>query len=144
MIALRNGNIEEVVALIAQFPEFDQLHPVAEYKKRLHGIPHLILLACDQDRPVACKVGYQRDQDGSFYSWMGGVHPAYRRQGLALRLAEAQESWARSQGYRLIRFKTRNRHRNMLLFAINRGFRICGFEAFNDPAESRIWLEKEL
>ena len=59
-------------------------------------------------------------------------------------LAQARESWARSQGYRLIRFKTRNRHRNMLLFALANGFRICGFDAFDDPAESRIWLEKVL
>lgn len=143
-ITLRQGMIGEVVALIHRMPEFDRPHPATEYENRLAGVPHLILLACDGDLPVACKVGYERQQDGSFYSWMGGVHPDYRRQGLALRLAEAQEAWARAQGYQLIRFKTRNRHRNMLLFAIGRGFRVCGFEAFPDPAESRIWLEKVL
>ncbi len=142
---IRQGTIEEVVNLIDQFPEFDQPHPASEYKKRfVGGIPHLILIACIEDKPVACKVGYQREVDGSFYSWMGGVHPEYRRLGLARQLAEAQEVWAQSKGYRLIRFKTRNRHQKMLLFAIGRGFRICGYEPLPDPGESRIWLEKVL
>ena len=90
------------------------------------------------------KVGYDRDQDGSYYSWLGGVMPAFRRKGVALALAEAQEAWAKEQGFQSIRFKTRNRHKNMLHFALSRGFNIVGFEAHEDIGESRIWLEREL
>lgn len=143
-IHIRSGSISEVVSLIGTLPEFDRPHPASTYETRLSKRPHLVLIAAEGDRPVACKVGYEREQDGSFYSWMGGVHPDFRRKGLARQLAEAQEAWAREQGYQLIRFKTRNRHRKMLLFAIGRGFRICGYEPFSDPMESRIWLEKEL
>jgi GNAT superfamily N-acetyltransferase len=91
---------------------------------------------------VGFKVGYQREIDGSFYSWMGGVLPDFRRRHVARLLAEAQEKWAAGHGYRRITCKTRNRHKAMLLFALKNGFRITAVEPQPDPDENRIWLEK--
>jgi predicted GNAT superfamily acetyltransferase len=108
----------------------------------MKGVTHLILVAYAGDLPVAFKVGYQ--QEDYFYSWLGGVLPDYRRRGLAKRLAVRQESWARAHAYTSITFKTRNQHKNMLIFALRNGFDIIGFREKETIAANRILLRKAL
>jgi len=135
---------KDAFLLSLQIPEFDDPYPEEEYHRRLTGIKHLVLVAYVDGQPVGFKVGYERDTDGSFYSWMGGVLPAFRGKGIARRLARRQEAWARGQGYRSIRLKTRRKHQAMLQFALEDGFRITGSVPKNPPQESRIMLEKTL
>ncbi|MFK7921841.1 MAG: GNAT family N-acetyltransferase [Bacteroidia bacterium] len=137
-------SIERVVSLSLMLPEFHKPYSALVYKARLAEVPHLILIKRLDDQDVAFKVGYERKKDGSFYSWMGGVLPQARRKGIALDLALEQERWAKAQGYRSIKFKTLNRHKKMLHFALGRGFDIIGVDAFPERGENRIWLEKEL
>ena len=75
---------------------------------------------------------------------MGGVLPTYRRRNVAQRLAETQEEWARQQGYKTVTFKTRNQHKNMLLFALKRGFNVIGFKEKGNVETNRIVLQKVL
>lgn len=141
-LKIKEADIETVVALSQQIPEFTQPHGREEYYKRLTGVPHLLLVAYIENKPVAFKVGYERA--GIFYSWMGGVLPAYRRLGIAQALADAQENWAKAQGYPHITFKTRNSHRGMLLFAIQNGFQIISVEQRERIQDYRILLRKVL
>jgi predicted GNAT superfamily acetyltransferase len=143
-IEIRAGSIEEVVQLSRQIPEFINPHPATEYYQRLSGKKHLILTACVDDRPIGFKVGYDKESDGSFYSWMGGVSPAYRQQQVAKQLALTQEKWARENGFTSIRFKTRNRHKAMLVFALKNQFQIITVEPRETIEEYRILLEKRL
>ncbi len=142
LIQIKEADIEAVVGLSQQIPEFNQPHDATEYKKRLTGVNHLILIAYIEEQPIGFKVGYERA--GHFYSWMGGVLPAYRRLGVAQALADAQETWARSQGYLQIIFKTRNRHKAMLLFAIKNGFNMIEIEKRDAVQDYRILLQKYL
>ncbi len=139
---IRVGEITEAVWVSKQIPELKNPYAEAEYEKRLSKVPHLVLVAEDQVGLLGFKVAYERNH--FMYSWMGGVLPRGRRKGIAKALADYQETWARKQGYQLLRFKTRNYLTNMLLFALGNGFRICGHEAQPDPWQDRIWLEKEL
>lgn len=141
-IHIRRATVAEVVELSDRIPELVNPHRAEAYEGRLFGVPHLILVAEIDGLPAAFKVGYERD--GYFYSWMGGVLPAYRRRGLARALAEAQEEWAKKEGYPHLTFKTRNTHRNMLLFAIGRGFQIIELEKRERVEEHRILLRKAL
>ncbi len=142
MLQIRSCTVEEAVACSRQIPEFKKPYPAAEYEKRLSGVPHLLLLAKSGGDVAGFKAGYERE--GAFYSWMGGVHPRYRRQGVAQALAQEQENWAKAYGYRHIRFKTRNYLKPMLIFALNNGFYITAVEKRADPLTNRIWLEKVL
>lgn len=141
-ISITEGTIDMVVELSQQIPEFVNPHGAAVYQARLSKAPHLILVAFIAQKAVGFKVGYERE--GYFYSWMGGVLPAYRKLGIAQKLADAQENWARSKGYPSVTFKTRNHHKAMLLFAIKNGFDIIGVETRDVPAEHRILLQKKL
>lgn len=142
-ITIAPGDIATVVRLSEQLPEFRDPHGAAVYEQRLGGVPHLILIAWDGPAAVGFKVGYAKGSQ-AFYSWMGGVLPSHRQHGVARRLAEAQESWARDQGYTHILFKTRNSHKAMLIFALGRGFDIIGFAEKDSAADNRILLRKAL
>ena len=144
-LSIHEGTIEEVLAVYPLVPELTLPHGADEYALRFEASAcHLVLVAYDGAQPVGFKVGYQRYNDGSFYSWMGGVALSYRRHYIAQQLADAMEHWCIAKGYHSIRFKTRNRHKTMLCFALKNGFNIMGFEPTNQVEESRIWLEKRL
>jgi ribosomal protein S18 acetylase RimI-like enzyme len=75
---------------------------------------------------------------------MGGVKKNYRRLGVAQALATYQEGYAISKGYDSIILKTRNRHKNMLVFAVKSGFEIIKVLTMNSIIEHRIILKKQL
>jgi len=75
---------------------------------------------------------------------MGGVLPEFRGLGIAKILAEAQEKWAKKQGYKRLVFKTRNQHKGMLIFALKNNFNIIGFKEKESIETNRILLQKEL
>lgn len=143
-ITIKQGTIEEVVELSIQIPEFNKPYSCEEYHRRLGGIPHLTAIACIGNKAVGFKVGYERENDGSFYSWMGGILPDFRRRGVASKLADYQEKWARKQGYTKISMKTRNRLKPMLYFALSNGFNITKVDKARSVEENRIHLEKQL
>ena len=94
MIQIQAGSFQECVDLSNQIPEFDSPYELDEYEKRCAG-SHLSLNAFVDEKPIGFKVGYDRFKDGSFYSWMGGVLPKYRRQKVADTLADKQENWTK-------------------------------------------------
>ena len=142
VIKIENGKLETVVAISKKIPEFHNPHQLPTYQQRLNDVPHLILVTYVDNVPAGFKVGYERD--GYFYSWMGAILPAYRRLGLARKLAEKQEAWAKAKGYPHVTFKTRNRLKPMLLFAIGRGFDIIDIQLKATIEEHRIILRKLL
>lgn len=139
---IETADIAAAMQVAAMLPEFHNPPSAEVYRRRLSDVPHLILIARFGDQTVGFKVGYERE--GSFYSWLGGVLPQYRRQGIARQLAAAQEAWAKKKGYDSITFKTRNQHRAMLIFALNNGFQIVGFREKETVATNRILLRKPL
>ncbi len=142
-VFIRRGSFEDVLSLSEAIPEFDQPYGLKEYQQRLSGVAHLLLIAeCDGDL-AGFKIGYAKSQR-LFYSWMGGVLPAYRSRGIGSALALAQEEWLRSEGYTTVELKTRNCHRGMLIFALRSGFHITGFSQRENWTEHRIYLRKNL
>ena len=142
---IHEDKLDDAVLVSLNIPEFDDPYEMPEYLKRLHGTTHHILTSYDDDHnPIAFKIGYQRDIDGSFYSWMGGVLPNYRRKGIANNLADHQDIWAKKNGYKSIRMQTREKHIAMLALAINRGFLITNRIEQTSSSNARIWMNKPL
>ena len=141
-IQIKKGEVEEAFRLSQKMPEFEHSYPLEEYYKRLGQHKHLVLIARIADENVGFKVGYERQ--GAFYSWMGGVLPAYRQCGVAKALAGVQEEWARDEGFKKVFFKTWNRHKAMLIFSLKNGFDIVKVEPREKIEDFRIILEKQL
>lgn len=144
-VTIREGSLDEVIALYPSIPELVQPYSKERYEAQFRDSAcSLVLIACEGAQPVGFKLGYERTADGSFYSWMGGVAQNHRQSGVAGLLLQEMESWCRRQGYERLRFKTRNAHIAMLRFALKNGFRIIGFEPAVSVDQHRIWLEKPL
>ncbi|MEP3386899.1 MAG: GNAT family N-acetyltransferase [Reichenbachiella sp.] len=143
-VIVRKGSIEEVVRLSNEIPEFDNPHTAEVYKDRLTNKNHLIAIAEVERELAGFKVGYDKFSSSSFYTWMGGVLPKFRKKGVAKALADFQEQYAIEEGFDSVILKTRNRHKNMLHFALKSGFEIIEVEPRVESSESRILLKKQL
>ncbi len=141
---IREGSIEEVYALAMGIPEFENLYPKSVFEKNLGKKKSLMLIAEIENSIVGFKAGYEKEQDDSFYSWMGGVLPASRGKGIARKLAAQMEEWAVKEGYDKIKMTTRNKNKAMLLFAISNGFALTAVEERIPIGENRLFLEKVL
>ena len=102
----------------------------------------LILFAQVEGALAGFKVGY-RLEEGVFYSWIGGVRATYRKHGIARMLMERQHEWCKMHNYRVVRTKTYNRWKNMLLLNLRCGFEITG-TVEKAGSDLQIVLEKKL
>lgn len=141
---IREGSIDDVLGLAYKMPEFSDLYSRDEFERRLKTTKSLILIAESEGEMSGFKCGYERENSSSFYSWMGGVVPAFRRNGIADALLKEMERWCKNEGYQSLTFKTLNDHKSMLIFALKRGFDIIGTEKSGRDERLRIWLKKQL
>lgn len=103
----------------------------------------MALLGFEGEKLVAYKVGYEL-KDGVFYSWVGGVHPEFRKKGFAKQLMSYQHKNALEAGYSKVQTKTRMTYRGMLILNLQIGFDITGL-SFNKKIPGLvIQMEKDL
>ena len=136
-------HILNALKVLNGIPEFSTTFFHHELEKRLTDAP-VILVAYINNKPVGCKIGYNRYKTKVFYSWLGGVLPTYRKQNIAQKLLLEMEKQALQKGFTRLSFKTLNKHRNMLLFAIKNNFEIVGVEKSSVFNSLKIILEKSL
>lgn len=141
-IVIEEGSIQQAVDISRNIPELNDPYDCTEYEKRLTTDLDLILIAYWKGEPAGFKVGYKVADH--FYSWMGGVIPEFRNKAIARKLAHAQQNIVKQNGIKLITMKTRNKHKNMLLFALSNGFYITDVGKRDEGSENRILLEKIL
>lgn len=107
-------------------------------KSSLFGI-----LVYDGDRPVAYKIGFEHSVS-IFYSWIGGVHPEYRRQSIARKLIRLQHEWCKKTGFEKVRTSSENEFREMLILNLREGFDIIGTYVSGRANGPTIMFEKNL
>lgn len=137
------GCIDDVLSVDKEIPEFASHSSKKKMEERLANKKHLILIARVNGYPVAYKIGYE-EAPQEFYSWLGGVIPQYRKQGIATKLRNHQESWAKDNGYHSIGVKSMNRYAAMLQLLISSGYKIIGYEDNGDADNSKIRFKKWL
>ncbi|MGG3915077.1 GNAT family N-acetyltransferase [Rossellomorea vietnamensis] len=102
----------------------------------------LIDIAMDGSRVIGYKIGYKLDPD-TFYSWLGGVDPNYRKQGIAAELMKQQHQTLKELGFKVVQTKTMNKWRSMLILNIKNGFDVI--DTYTDEKGlHKIILEKKL
>jgi GNAT superfamily N-acetyltransferase len=142
-IKIKETSINEVVEINKTIREFDSYSK--EYiERRYKGKDKLIIVAHVDEQPAGYLVGYDQFADGSFYCWMVGVNPDFRRKGILKALMNYQEKWARKRGYTKIKIKTANKLREMLAYLVKYGFYFT--EVIQCPAveDNKILLEKTI
>ncbi|HOA74118.1 MAG TPA: GNAT family N-acetyltransferase [Phycisphaerae bacterium] len=115
---------------------------ISYFERRLKGRANpLILLAQVEKRPAGFALGYEIKQS-TFYAWLIGVLPAYRKAGIASQLMEAMTAWTRENGYHVLRFECYNRARPMLKIAASQNFDIVGVRYDTDEAANLVIFEQ--
>lgn len=94
----------------------------------------LLLIAYDGERPIGFKLGYV-DSVTSFYSWLGGVHPKYRRQGIAQNLLTRQEDIVQKSAIKQISFRTYDRFPAMIELGKKNGYQLIRSEPDGDDVK---------
>lgn len=141
---IREASPDELLWLHERIPEFPGKASLEFYTERLKDRVYLALIAEKDGELFGFKVGYQDESPDTFYSWMGGVRPDFRKQGIADGLAEHQEDWARDKGFKWIYFKTRNRFPAMISFGLKRSFKIIKIIPKGGVEDYRVVMRKEL
>jgi GNAT superfamily N-acetyltransferase len=80
-----------------------------------------------EGRLIGLKLGYERNR-GVFYSWIGGVAPEARGQGIAAALMAAQHTWAKKEGFRGLETATRQPNQAMAILNLKAGFVVAGLD----------------
>ena len=144
-IIVKEVSIEEAVKVNRNVIEFDGKDTTKEdFEKRYVGKDNLIIVAYYKNIPIGYIIGYDRDNDGSFYCWMAGVDNNYRRLGALTTLMNYQINWAKNKGYNKLKIRTRDNRREMLSFLVKNGFNFVSVEQRDDITENRINLEHSL
>lgn len=139
---IQRGCVDDVIEVHQQLPEFNE-DIKNKLLGRLENKQSLILIAVIGEQKLGYKLGYQVSDD-TFYSWLGGVLPHYRRTGVATKLREYQESWAKEAGFNKVTVKSMNQFPAMLQMLISSGYQIYGYEQAEQVAEGKILFSKML
>lgn len=108
---------------------------------RLERMPDAsVAVAHADDTLVGFKLGYAMTKT-RYYTWLGGVHPDFRRQGIASRLMEAQHQWVSGAGFSVIETAAAPENVTMLKLNLAFGFTIIGSYA---RSTQRVLLAKNL
>lgn len=136
---------EDIPAICSLYNQiFRPARDIESFRKRFRGRYNVLMLVARlQDRPVGFFIGFEL-KPGVFYAWFYGVHPDFRRQGIASQLMEAVHSWAKQNDYESIRFECHNQHRPMLHLAIALEYDIVGIRWDPDRGDNLVIFEKVL
>lgn len=132
-IEIAEGSIkqlEEIAAVNYEiFASMYQEEPFSleHYKNKLKDKNPIIYIAKANNAIVGDSISFERDN--SLHIWILGVKKEYRNQGIATKLFELNEQFAKASGYKSITTKVYNVSKEMLKLAISRGYFIQTVEA---------------
>ncbi|MCP4221165.1 MAG: GNAT family N-acetyltransferase, partial [bacterium] len=120
-------SLPQLTECLRGIPEFGNPAPPGQVEKRCGETRYLALAAEIDGQKVGCKLGYAEDNT-TFYSWLGGVLPGYRKRGVAQALLDTQEQWVWKNNFKKIKVKSMNGFPDMLRFLIANFYQIIGVE----------------
>lgn len=145
-IAIKETTIDDAVLSRQTSAEFGETYRKEDFEKRYKGKNPLIIAAYIDEgtKPVGYLIGFDRFKDGSFYCWLSGVWSEHGKRRIFHALMMYAQRWARKQGYKSVKIKTRNKRMNILHYLIKSGYFFLEVTPDPDPAENRILLEKNI
>ncbi|MBU2709791.1 GNAT family N-acetyltransferase [Zooshikella harenae] len=140
IIIIRDGSFEDALLIHNGVKELNHIPSVAYYLDRLSSRRYKLLIAEVSGKLAGYKLGFW-DGDRSFYSWLGGVLPEFRRIGVAQKLLENQEAYLRESGAHKINVKSMNKYPGMLILLISNGYHITDVVS-SSSGENKIEFAK--
>lgn len=109
---------------------------------RLTRMPEVtVFVAHDGDRLTGFKAGYAATEN-RYYSWLGGVDPDYRGEGIAGELMAHQHAWLEQSDFKLVETHVAQANDAMVALNLKYGLRITGM--FIKRGEPNYIMQKDL
>ena len=123
---------------------FTPSRDLAFFERRLQGRAHILTMVAEvEGRPVGFTCGMEL-KPNTWFNWLIGVLPDYRRAGISSQLLEAEHAWAADRDYTFARMECHNQHRPVLHTAMTLGFNVVGVRWDSDRQNNLVVLEKEI
>ncbi len=137
--------LEELELLAELYNEVFSPGQDAEFfQRRFKGRHNVsILLAMLEDRHVGFVVGFEL-MPTTYFVWLCGVLPDFRRSGVATQLMHGEQAWAKDNGYHIVRFECQNQHRPMMHTAITEGYDLIGVRWDTITGNNVVIFEKDV
>ena len=100
------------------------------------------VLAFKKTQLIGFKIGYPVENN-TFYSWIGGVNSEFRNIGIGKQLVTLQENFAIEKGFSVLKTKSMNRFKPMMILNLKNGFNITKVYT-NTKGQTKIVFEKQL
>lgn len=100
------------------------------------------VLAFKKTQLIGFKIGYPIENN-TFYSWIGGVNSEFRNIGIGKQLATLQENYAIQKRFSVLKTKSMNRFKPMMILNLKNGFNITKVYT-NTKGQTKIVFEKQL
>ena len=119
----RKVKLENVIDGILEVAKlsFNKFYSKEKIYDRLKDKKYWIYVAEDKGKIIGFKIWYE-DPSIKIYSWLGAVHPNYRRKGIATKLIRIQFDMAKKMGYEIVQVKTHDGHPEMISLLSKEGF----------------------
>jgi ribosomal protein S18 acetylase RimI-like enzyme len=143
-IEIKEGEIDIAIKVHLEMHEFSGFYRREEVEDRYEDKEKIILVAYLNGQPVGYMISYDKYRDGSFYCWMTGVEPDFRRKGVLTKMMDYLNDWAIKHNYESIKLKTRNNRREMLNYLIKNEFNMLNVETNPAVEDNKILFEKKL
>ncbi len=102
----------------------------------------LVYCSNSENKIIGFKVGYATSPE-VFYSFIGGVSPQFRQNGIAKQMSKMQEDWCRESGFTKLTTKSMNRFKSMMIFNLKNEFDIVGTK-LDTSGKVKVLFEKVL
>lgn len=145
MITILESDIETILKVHPNIIEFDDPNaPASFFLEKYQNRKHLVIGAYFNREPIGYLIGYEKEQNGSFYAWLGGVDYRYRKQGAFTKMFDYFFEWAKHEDYQRVTVKTRNDKRNMLSYLVKNNWNFIKVKEKENILNNEIYLTKEL
>ncbi|MDP2370819.1 N-acetyltransferase family protein [Rhodoferax sp.] len=131
-----------LVQELAELSELVFSPPAIDHHWRLGRMPEVsIFYARNEGGLIAFKTGYAI-AESKYYSWLGAVHPDFRRRGIARQLTGMQHAWLVARGYCAVETSSRAENRIMAHLNLTTGFVMQGTKV--EPHGLQVLWSKRL
>lgn len=134
----RNDQISDIHKILNLLPEFTHKTTAQEIRDKIKGKDHDFIIVHDNDKPAGFLVAYNHDEK-TYYNWLMGVLPEFRRKDYGRQLIEKFESIAREKGYSAVQVKTMDKFKAMQHLLANLKYEKIGLDD-----KGKIILKKNL
>ncbi len=97
-----------------------------KYKERFSGLKPIIFIAEKEGKIIGDCISFEKDAE--WYLWILGVLKEYRKQGIANKLLDLNEKYAKENNYKIVSVKVYNVSKEMLALLLRRGYQITDIE----------------